>query len=163
MNRSRVGLSLETESAAPAIGNGHCCGVNRAWAGLPLLALIGCHASGTWVDDAKNWKRAFGVEPGSGVKLERSWYWRSSHMTYEEAYYLAFAAGEETAEQLIGENEMQPWEGDAEEALRSKTCFERPEWFARPGEEAYDVWVNRSSIFLKGRTSGKYFLGVCQL
>jgi hypothetical protein len=137
--------------------------MHRGLASAFLFLLLGCHRSGTWIDEEDNWRRAFGQVLPSGVSFDRSWYWRSSHLTREEAYFFAFSAPHQIEESLRSENQMQRRTGDLDEALRTKSCFDKPDWFPLPSSGSFEVWVGQSSILMKERSSGTLFLAVCQL
>ena len=57
---------------------------------LLLTAACGYFSSGTWEDDPKNWKRAWGSSKPDEVVMPHSWYWRSPHWSREEAYGFQF-------------------------------------------------------------------------
>jgi hypothetical protein len=66
---------------------------------LPFLSC--CHESGTWQNDAKNWKRAFGEQQPKKIKVTNSWFWRSPHFTHEFEYFFAVAPNDAFRRQLI--------------------------------------------------------------
>ena len=133
-----------------------------AWA-LALLGVAGCRASVTWVDDPKDWARSFTLKPPEGVRLERSWYWRSPHFTREEAYDFAFTAPAEVELSLRLQNGRQPLTGDPVTALRDKSCFDRPDGFPEPGAAGFDVWVFEDGALHRNRSSGRLYLSACQM
>jgi len=130
---------------------------------LLTIVLLGCHASGTWVDDDENWRRAFGQRLPNGVRLERSWYWRSPHFFREEGYFFAFVAPAEYEAGFRSENQMQPLRGDATEALQSASCSDPPQWFPQPGAPGFEAWASSGAVLLKNSASGRLYLAVCQL
>ena len=58
---------------------------------LLVSLCVGCHRSGTWNDNPKNWERAFGQKPPKDLKIVHSQYWRSPHFTLEFEYFFEFA------------------------------------------------------------------------
>ncbi len=73
---------------------------------LTALLLAGCHESGTWKDDARNWKRVFRVAKPSDITVVHSWFWRSPHFTYEYEYYLQVQKHEDLQRRLLTMNPM---------------------------------------------------------
>jgi len=108
---------------------------------LGVLFLTGCHESGTWKDDARNWKRIFRAAKPDEVKVTRSWFWRSPHFTYEYEYYLQVQKNTDLQKRLLTMNPMT--EVVAEKQLREVTAWSqnRPEWFAAKPIAQYQVWV----------------------
>lgn len=109
-----------------------------------LLSLCsGCSllSSGTWEDDADNWKRAFqSIQPDDVVVLH-SWYWRSPHWTYEFEYFFEIECNAALTEQLFTENKL--IQLDSEDAVIAKDNFfnDPPEWFAPKAVDEYEIWV----------------------
>lgn len=130
---------------------------------LLLLLVAGCHESGTWVDDSANWQRAFGQSAPDGVRVERSWYWRSSHFMREEAFHFAFTAPPEVEESLRQANRMQPFAGDIGEVLRSRCCFDVPDWFPQADSGGFEAWVWGQGALFRRDADGRLFLCGCQI
>ena len=74
-----------------------------------VTSAVGCgyFRSGTWVDDPKNFARAWGYSKPDEIEMVRSWVWRSAHFTREESYFFQFRWHEELFEQFISANRMQ--------------------------------------------------------
>lgn len=51
--------------------------------------------AGAWMDDPKNWSRAFGQDLPAGVNVIHSYYWESDHFTYEYGCYFEIEASPE--------------------------------------------------------------------
>ena len=133
---------------------------------VPLLVLVtacGYFRSGTWEDDRKNYRRAFGASPPDSVEVVRSWYWRSPHFTREEAYYFAFVGNAGLAEAFAAANGMT--EIGSEGLGASEFCFERPQWFAPGDFDSYSVWADpeRRRLILRREGTDRVFLYACQL
>ena len=134
---------------------------------LTVLGLTGCHRSGTWVDDPKNFQRAWGQPVPSDVQIQHSWYWRSAHFTREEAYYFQFARHDELMRGFIAENKLRLVANPTSVNLSDYSCFSRPPWFAPKPLAAYNVWVTpadaSSALLLEDRTTHEFFVSACQL
>lgn len=134
---------------------------------LTLLGLAGCHRSGTWVDDPKNFQRAWGQRAPSDVQIQHSWYWRSAHFTREEAYYFQFARHGELMRGFVAENRLQRVADPTSVSLSNYSCFSRPVWFAPKPLVAYNIWVtppNASpALILEDRTTHVFFISACQV
>lgn len=134
---------------------------------LSVLALAGCHASGTWSDDPKNYQRAWGHAP-SDLQVRHSWYWRSPHFSREEAYYFQFAKNAERMHGFIVANGLLPADA-AMVTVSDYSCFSRPTWFAPKPITAYNAWVAPPSagtgrgLILEDRATGDFFVSACQL
>lgn len=107
------------------------------------VVLSGCHSSGTWEDDPKNWDRAFrSNKPGDAIVLH-SRYWRSPHFTLEFEYFFEIKAHEGLKKQLFMMNSLVRLEGtDAAKAFQN-VFTDRPPWFLPKTEDKYDVWIYR--------------------
>ena len=110
-----------------------------AWA-----SLSGCHRSGTWENDPKNWKRIFGQDPPKEVKVLHSWYWRSPHFTFEFEYFLEFIPdaefrkNAEKGEGLLHFAPDQPTDKGEEELLQ-RFFHAKPSWFLPKPLKSYDI------------------------
>jgi hypothetical protein len=110
---------------------------------LPLFS--GCHQSGTWENDAKNWERAFGQEPPKGVEIVHSWLWRSPHFTLECEYFFQLRSNRAFAKQAIEtgrlENMSVDPNSDQEEREQLLRFFhDKPSWFIPKPIERYEIW-----------------------
>ena len=134
---------------------------------LLLIVLAACHSSGTWVDDPKNFKRAWGQSPPADVQIRHSWYWRSVHFTREEAYYFEFGRNPELMRGFITENRLLRTDPTASFDLSKYSCFERPTWFAPKLIGTYTAWVTppdaSPAVILEDRLTGDFFLAGCQI
>jgi hypothetical protein len=135
---------------------------------LAAIFLTGCHESGTWKDDPRNWRRIFRVDKPADVTVAHSWFWRSPHFTYEYEYYLQVKKNADFQKRLLAMNPMT--EVSDEERLRKTSAWsrQRPDWFA-PGPIAqYQVWVysnapNSDFRLLIDRATGDLFVSDRQL
>jgi hypothetical protein len=129
-------------------------------------AACGYFQSGTWVDDPKNYARAWGYSKPAEIDLVHSWYWRSPHFTREEAYFFQFRWHDELFKQAVARNQMQLVEASSGEAAEPHFCFDRPPWFAAQGREAYEAWRctggNDCWLFRDRRTRDLYIYA-CQM
>jgi hypothetical protein len=137
-------------------------------ANLVILLLTGCHESGTWKDDARNWKRIFGVAKPDDITVTHSWFWRSPHFTYEYEYYLQVQKQPDLQKRLFAMNPMT--EVVSEKELREVTAWSqhRPDWFAPKPIAQYQVWIYSNAPggdfrLLIDRETGDLFLSDCQL
>lgn len=134
---------------------------------LTVLALAACHRSGAWVDDPKNFQRAWDQPAPSDLQIRHSWYWRSAHFTREEAYYFQFARHDELMRGFIAENRLQPVADLTSVTVSDYSCFSRPPWFAPKPLPAYNAWVtppNASrALILEDRTTRDFFISACQI
>jgi hypothetical protein len=141
-----------------------------------LLALgVACAAaascgylqSGAWVDDQKNFARAWGYSKPDEINMVHSWYWRSAHFTREESYFFQFKWHDELFKQLVAANQMQPVERESAAAgPEPKFCFAKPGWFAPQERETYEAWRCTENsdcwLFLDRRTKD-IFIYACQM
>jgi hypothetical protein len=137
---------------------------------VKLLAIIlvagcvtGCHESGTWKEDAKNWKRIFRASKPADIAVVHSQFWRSPHWTYEFEYFLQVAPSDEFKKTLFHLNKLKRL--TTEEELRKAVDFfgEKPTWFLPKAISNYGVWKyedqpdSRFRIFID-RETGDLFL-----
>jgi hypothetical protein len=140
--------------------------VRATYALLVLLVLCACHRSGTWVDDPKNFERAWGSKPPAGLRIVHSWYWRSAHFTREERYYFHFAAHPGLAESFAAENGLRRTDASAINVYTFDN--DRPAWFAPRPPEFYEIWLRSegsftSSAILRDKATGETILFASQL
>jgi hypothetical protein len=130
-----------------------------------LLSSLACHGSGTWVDDPRSFNRALGMDPPAGVRLVRSWYWRSGHFTREEIYYFQLSAPARYADAFAKENGLVP--SGPEAITRFTYTQDRPAWFAPKHPGAYWIWSrpgqSPSGVVLRDRQTGAIFVYCAQL
>ena len=130
-----------------------------------LLVVAACHESGTWVDDPRNFKRAWGVDAPSSVQVVHSRYWRSAHFTREEIYYFQLRAPSSYAGAFATENKLKPL--SAIDVGRFSFIQPRPAWFAPKQPSEYQIWGTGSQapacFVLLDRKTGDIFIHVAQL
>ena len=106
-----------------------------------LLALSGC-SSGTWEDDAANWKRALGINLPEGIELVHSHYWRSAHWTMEYAYFFVLKDSPAAREMVFKWDEMKRYENADELRIPVDGFFnDKPTWFVPKKLEQYEIWI----------------------
>jgi hypothetical protein len=132
---------------------------------LILLLETSCRRAGTWVDDPRNFERAFGVDPPANVRVVRSWYWRSAHFTVEEMYYFQLSASSSYAEAFAAENHLK---AAGSEALTPFSFPQnRPYWFAPKAPSEYRIWKrpddSSTEFLLLDRETGAVFVHCAQL
>ncbi|HKS25134.1 MAG TPA: hypothetical protein VJZ76_20230 [Thermoanaerobaculia bacterium] len=136
-----------------------------AFLSLLLLPFLGCHRSGTWIDDPKNFERALGESPPPGLRVIHSWYWRSPHFFREEIYYFELSSLSGYAEAFAAENGLRRLPAGS----LSRIPFDdnRPAWFAPGPLEQYELWRSPSDVItgfiLRDKTNGEIFIYCKQL
>ena len=136
---------------------------------LSAVLLLGCHESGTWRDDAGNWKRIFRVKMPANVQVVHSWFWRSPHFTYEFEYYLQIAKNEDFQRRLLTMNPMREVREAKElNAIMAGSQQHRPAWFAPKPVADYGVWIYSNAPassfrLLIDQKTGDLFLADLQL
>lgn len=130
---------------------------------LVAVLLAGCHESGTWKDDARNWRRIFRVDKPDGITVVRSWYWRSPHFTFEYEYYLQIQKHADFQKRLLTMNPMTEVVGEEEIQKAAAGSQNRPDWFAPKPIAQYQVWIysnapNSNFRLLIDRATGDLFL-----
>ncbi|HBC86708.1 MAG TPA: hypothetical protein DCZ94_07130 [Lentisphaeria bacterium] len=114
--------------------------------------LSGCHKSGTWSDDSRNWERAFKSTKPTDVVVVHSQYWRSAHFTYEFAYYFHIKKNDALKKQLFDGNKLKQVSGE-EASLLFKDFFDKkPSWFIPNTADSYEVWT------IEGESNGHFRL-----
>jgi hypothetical protein len=132
---------------------------------LAMFLATGCGYlfSGTWEDDPKNWKRAWGYSKPDEVVMPHSWYWRSAHWSREEAYFFEFRWHEELFDQFVTANDIRRLESTREAS--PGYCFEKPSWFVPKDISAYEIWRSSSAnawLFRDANTK-EVFIYACQI
>lgn len=142
--------------------------MRRLIAILAAIFLTGCHESGTWKDDKRNWQRIFRVAKPDDITVVHSWFWRSPHFTYEYEYYLQVKQHADFQKRLLAMNPMT--ETVDEKALGKASAWSqrRPDWFAPKPISQYQVWVysnapNSNFRVLIDRATGDLFISDHQL
>jgi hypothetical protein len=139
---------------------------------LVLLVCLGCGylSAGTWENDSKNWKRAFGSVPPDGITVVNSWYWRSAHWTLEQEYFFEIEATDEVAQELINSEGLLKLD-NSKNLSGSLHSHDAPEWFAPKPVGSYDVYMYAEGtsgasghfIILLDRESGHIFISDYQI
>jgi len=143
--------------------------MNRLSILLVALVLTGCGplVSGTWSDDPKNWKRAFGESrPNDGISIVHSWYMRTPHFTAEFAWFFELELSEEAKKELITNSELTKLTNTAPEGLRSRMYQNRPSWFLPEPLAAFDVFeskIHRDFLIFVAKVGGRSFWTSYQL
>ena len=135
---------------------------------LLSFLLVGCHESGTWKDDARNWKRIFRVAKPNDITVVHSWFWRSPHFTYEYEYYIQIQKHADLQKRLMTMNSMRQLKQEKDLQDAAIWSQNRPSWFAPKSIDRYEVWVYSNveqSRFrlLIDRETGDLFLSDTQL
>ena len=118
----------------------------RALLCLALLPFFSaCHESGTWQNDAKNWKRVFGTDQPKDIKILNSWYWRSPHFTYEFEYFFALAPNEAFRKQALEPGKLLDFTPTTKEEKDQVQQFfhDKPSWFLPNPIESYEIWQGK--------------------
>jgi hypothetical protein len=101
--------------------------------GIALLT-CSCHRSGTWSDDPKNWKRAFGERAPTNITVIHSQYWRSAHWTMEYAYF--FEVQGAVRKDLLSDTNLVRLDTNASMEIFSP----KPSWFVPKLIDQYEAW-----------------------
>jgi hypothetical protein len=133
---------------------------------LAAVLLLGCHESGTWKDDARNWKRIFRTPKPDDMTVVHSWFWRSLHFTFE--YYIQIRKHADLQKRLLTMNPMRQLTLESELQEAAVWSDRRPTWFAAKPIAQYEVWVysnvpNSEFRLLIDRETADLFLSDTQL
>jgi hypothetical protein len=130
---------------------------------LVAIILTGCgpFVSGTWSDDPKNWKRAFGEpRPKDGITVVRSWYMRTPHFTAEFAWFFALELSDNMKKDLIENPGLSKVSIASPEDLRSRIYQNHPSWFSPEplsNFEVYESRVDRDFLIFVEKGGGRSF------
>lgn len=113
--------------------------------------VVGCHESGTWQDDPKNWNRIFGSPKPKDVTVVRSWYLRTPHWSYEVEYLIQIAANAKLKKAWLALGELKRLDSPDEIAEAHRFTERRPKWFAPKDRAEYEVWVRSNEPHSKFR------------
>ena len=125
------------------------------------LALVGC--GGTYVDDKRNFERAFQAKCPKNVEVIRSVYSRTPHFTEEHEYYFLLKPG--VGSDIL--NRLTSGTGMARSTNQlSGVPFylnlrqERPKWFVANALGSYDIWyhTNVAFIVLRDKRNAEIFV-----
>ena len=61
---------------------------------------------GTWEDNDDNWERIFYEEKPENITVNNSWFWQSSHWTYEYCFFIEIKNNPQFISKLIEENNL---------------------------------------------------------
>lgn len=112
--------------------------------GLAVALLAGCHESGTWKDDPKNWARIFGGPKPADVTVVHSYHWRSPHFTHECETYIQVRTNRALQDAMVSGYGLR--EATADEVARLPVQKDsRPAWFAPKAPGAYRVWIRTNA------------------
>jgi hypothetical protein len=133
-----------------------------------LISATGCHESGVWSDDKKNWKRIFRVDKPPNVEVLNSWFSRSPHWSYEYEYFIHIKRNDSFSNHLFGLNKMKRLESSEEISDAARFSQNKPEWFAPKLPGMYEIWIYESPPrgefkVLVDKESGDLHLTDCQL
>jgi len=131
-----------------------------------MLQADGILHAGTWEDDSKNWRRAFGEDTPAAVKVIHSKYWRSNHFTDEHMYYFEVQPTPEWKETYLKQNNLVPVPPPAASSFHSNTSSDQtPKWYVPGPVENYEAWdqAGGSGSVWVDKTNGHIFFYDIQL
>jgi len=131
---------------------------------LALFVFWEVSRSGTWNDDPKNWRRAFGEDRPKSVRVLHSQYWRTAHFPGDEfGWYFELKVAPEELRKLI-RPDLIPVE-ILENTKMDTSCPDRPWWFVPKPLQSYQVWRSGSAdnyrLFVDRATS-EAFVSDCR-
>ena len=117
---------------------------------LLLSACVGCHPSGTWTDDQKNWERAFGEEQPQDIKVVHSSYYRSPHFTLEFVHFFQIEPSEAFKKRFNAAGKLKLFTptNSNEESQILFFFHDKPSWFIPKPLDRYEIWKGDSSDHL---------------
>lgn len=126
----------------------------------PLLT--GCGSSGTWEDDARNWRRAFSSDLPPGVAVVHSRYWRSPHFTLEFEYFFELRVDDPNALDALKHGLTRYADQETHRPV-DQFFGDRPAWFIAGPLEQYEIWIEGTGAFSHrklfiDKTSGAVFV-----
>lgn len=126
-----------------------------------VVLLCGCHKSGTWTDDAGNWKRAFDRPPPKELQVIHSIYWRTPHFTREDGWTFHIKSPPSFYKEWLAAYKVRhPHSAELQKLESLKK--DRPSWFLPKPMAEYEVWVidephSNFGLFID-RTTGEWFV-----
>ena len=117
---------------------------------------VGC--GGTYVDDKRNFERAFQSKCAKDVEVIHSIYSSTPHFTEEHEYYFQMkpADGSEILKWLTGgPGIVQSTNGLTEVPFYLNLRPDRPNWFAPDLLTSYDIWYSTNNAFIVLRDKQK--------
>jgi hypothetical protein len=139
--QSIAGMARRTHSTALRI-RARLRTIKPAWFLWLLLCFTGCHESGTWQDDPKNFDRVFRTSQPKDVVVVHSRFWRSPHWTYEFEYFIQIQPNDKFTKSLFDHNKFKGVRL-TNSGTDSITHFvqDRPAWFLPKPISNYEVWA----------------------
>jgi hypothetical protein len=107
---------------------------------LAAAVFCGCHESGKWEDDARNWKRAMGYAKPKDIEVVHSLYWRSPHFTREDGWTFQIKAPASFSKEWLAHYKVKHPDADKLATLE-QLKRERPTWFLPKPIAEYEIWV----------------------
>lgn len=100
-----------------------------------LTVILFTSCGGTWENDDDNWGKTFGEEKPQNINLINSYFWKSSHWTYEFITYMEIEYNQEWLKKMTNDYEMEA----SLTFSHSEIGFEedKPKWFAPKPETEY--------------------------
>jgi len=134
--------------------------------GLILLVLLlsGCgpFMAGTWEDDPKNWKRAFGEAPPADLIVHHSYYCRSPQPILLEFTYFFEVEDSKPAREYLGfHSVLKPTSRKIAEVDFISLPDDRAPWFPAGASGDYEVWLPGDKsyyVVIVDRKRGRLFL-----
>jgi len=129
---------------------------------ISVAVCCGCHESGKWEDDARNWKRAMGYPKPKEIEIVHSVYWRSPHFTREDGWTFQIKGPASFYKEWLAHYKVIHPEQNRL-AMFEQIKNERPAWFAPKPTSQYDIWVlddpnNHGFWMLIDRETGEFFV-----
>lgn len=124
---------------------------------LICFTLSSC--GGTRENDDSCWEKTFGEEKPEDIELINSYFWKSSHWTYEFEVYMEMKYNQQWVLKMLDEYEM---EATLDYSM-NEIGFEntKPGWFAPKKEEDYVLLqshkLSEAKILIDKKTSVIYF------
>jgi hypothetical protein len=123
-----------------------------------LLLLTAC-SSGTWEDDSKNWERIYNQDKPDNVNVIHSWYWRSSHWSYEYEFYIETDSNKQILESFISKADLVQIEDPTKVPTYELFPDDKPKWFVPKPLDKYEVWTGNGffKLFIDKETGHLYW------
>ena len=136
--------------------------LSKALVTLTLVATCcGCHRSGTWVDDPKNWERAFGRSQPKELEVIHSIYWRTPHFTREDGWTFQIKSPPSFYKEWLAAYKVKHPDSQGLQKL-DYMKKDKPAWFLPKPMTEYEIWVidepdSNFGLFID-RTTGEWFV-----
>jgi hypothetical protein len=118
---------------------------------ITALALVFVGCGGTYVDDKRNFERAFQAKCPQGVEVIHSVYSSTPHFTEEHEFYFEMktVASSDILKWLTGGPEIvQSTNGLSQVPFYLNLRQDRPKWMAADALTNYDIWYNTNNAFI---------------